>query len=68
MSARRKHVRAHARDVEVDVDRENDHVCRVEEIKGRNVIEVRRHQLLLLLLLSLYVWSLLEWVTTFVVA
>ena len=68
MSARRKHVRAHARDVEVDVDRENDHVCRVEEIKGGNVIEVRRHQLLLLLLLSLYVWSLLEWVTTFVVA
>ena len=40
MSARRKHVRAHARDVEVEVDRENDRVCRVEEIKGGNVIEV----------------------------
>ena len=40
MSARRKHVRAHARDVEVEVDGENDLVCRVEEIKGGNVIEV----------------------------
>ena len=37
MSARRKHVRAHARDVEVEVDGENDLVCRVEEIKGGNV-------------------------------
>ena len=44
MSARRKHVRAHARDVEVEVDRENgDRVCRVEEIKGGNVIEVSKH-------------------------
>tara|TARA_X000000368_G_C22997726_1_gene697460 strand:- start:9 stop:239 length:231 start_codon:yes stop_codon:yes gene_type:complete len=44
MSARRKHVRAHARDVEVEVDRENgDRVCRVEEIKGGNVIEVNKH-------------------------
>jgi hypothetical protein len=43
MSARRKHVRAHARDVEVEVDLENgDRVCRVEEIKGGNVIEVRK--------------------------
>ena len=40
MSARRKHVRAHARDVEVEVDGETDLVCRVEEIKGGNVIEV----------------------------
>ena len=43
MSARRKHVRAHARDVEVEVDGENDLVCRVEEIKGGNVIEVLLH-------------------------
>ena len=44
MSARRKHVRAHARDVEVEVDLENgDRVCRVEEIKGGNVIEVNKH-------------------------
>ena len=44
MSARRKHVRAHARDVEVEVDLENgDRVCRVEEIKGGNVIEVSKH-------------------------
>ena len=44
MSARRKHVRAHAREVEVEVDRENgDRVCRVEEIKGGNVIEVSKH-------------------------
>ena len=44
LSARRKHVRAHARDVEVEVDRENgDRVCRVEEIKGGNVIEVSKH-------------------------
>ena len=43
MSARRKHVRAHARDVEVEVDLENgDRVCRVEEIKGGNVIEVSK--------------------------
>ena len=42
MSARRKHVRSHVHDVDVEiVSEEGDAVCRVEEVKGGNVIEVR---------------------------
>ena len=41
MSARRKHVRSHVHDVDVEiVSEEGDAVCRVEEVKGGNVIEV----------------------------
>ena len=67
MSARRKHVRAHARDVEVDVDRENDHVCRVEEIKGGNVIEVlcTTYKHIIVFSLSPFWSPPLHWVTTF---
>ena len=41
MSARRKHVRSHVHDVDVEiVSEEGDAVCRVEEVKGGNMIEV----------------------------
>ena len=43
MSARRKHVRAHVHDLDVEIhEKEGDVVCRVEDVKGGNVIEVRR--------------------------
>jgi hypothetical protein len=43
MSARRKHVRAHLHDLDVEIhEKEGDVVCRVEDVKGGNVIEVRR--------------------------
>ncbi len=42
MSARRKHVRAHVHDLDVEIhEKEGDVVCRVEDVKGGNVIEVR---------------------------
>ena len=67
MSARRKHVRAHARDVEVEVDGENDLVCRVEEIKGGNVIEVlcTTYKHIIVFSLSPFWSPPLHWVTTF---
>ena len=41
MSARRKHVRAHVHDLDVEInEKEGDVVCRVEDVKGGNVIEV----------------------------
>jgi len=44
MSARRKHVRAHVHDMDVEInEKEGDVVCRVEDVKGGNVIEVGVH-------------------------
>ncbi|CAL6399080.1 unnamed protein product [Bathycoccus prasinos] len=43
MSARRKHVRAHVHDLDVEIhEKEGDVVCRVEDVKGGNVIEVTK--------------------------